>query len=89
MAAQSQPLDVISDGPTTTTLSWSAPLRAGRYDLRAYFQNSTNLEVFQSRVLILNDSSWVSLSSACLPQRGPIVGHLLFREPDGRPGWLA
>jgi len=69
MVAQSQPLDVISDGPTTTTLSWSAPLRAGRYDLRAYFQNSTNVEVFQSRVLILNNSSWVSLSSACLPHQ--------------------
>jgi hypothetical protein len=26
------------------------------------------LEVFQSRVLILNDSSWISLSSTCLPQ---------------------
>lgn len=66
-AAQSQPLDIISDGPTTTVLSWNTPLRAGRYDLRAYFQNSTNLEVFQSSVLILSDSSWVSLSNTCLP----------------------
>jgi len=69
MAAQSQPFDLVSNGPTTTNLTWSEPLRAGRYDLRAYFQNSTNLEVFQSRVLILNDSSWVSLSSSCLPQQ--------------------
>jgi len=69
MAAQSQPLDVISDGPTTTTLTWSAPLRDGRYDLRVYFQNSTSVEASQSRVLILNDSSWVSLSSACLPHQ--------------------
>ena len=74
MAAQSQPVDVVSNGPTATTLTWSAPLRAGRYDLRAFFQNSTNLEVFQSRVLVLNDSSWVSLSSACLPAAGPVVG---------------
>ena len=68
-AAESQPVDITSSGPATTTLEWNTPLRAGRYDLRAYFQNSTNLEVFQSRVLILNDSSWVSLSSACLPQQ--------------------
>lgn len=69
MVAQSQPLDVISDGPTTTTLTWSSPLRAGRYDLRVYFENSTSLEVFRSRVLVLNDSSWVSLSGACLPHQ--------------------
>jgi hypothetical protein len=69
LAAQSQPLDVVSNGPTATNLTWSEPLRAGRYDLRAYFQNSTNLEVFQTRVLILNDSSWVSLSSSCLPEQ--------------------
>jgi hypothetical protein len=69
MAAQSQPVDVVSNGPMATNLTWSAPLRAGRYDLRAFFQNSTNLEVFQSRVLVLNDSSWVSLSTACLPQQ--------------------
>ncbi|MDA4115385.1 MAG: hypothetical protein OK442_02380 [Thaumarchaeota archaeon] len=68
MAAQSQPVDVVSNGPMATNLTWSAPLRAGRYDLRAFFQNSTNLEVFQSRVLVLNDSSWVSLSTTCLPQ---------------------
>lgn len=68
MAAESQPIDISSLGPATTTLTLNAPLRAGRYDLRAYFQNSTNLEVFQTEVLILNDSSWVSLSSACLPQ---------------------
>ncbi|HEV2389228.1 MAG TPA: hypothetical protein VGS04_00740 [Nitrososphaerales archaeon] len=69
MVAQSQPLDVTSDGPTSTTLTWSAPLRAGRYDLRIYFQNSTSVEAFQSRVLILNESSWLSLSTACLPQQ--------------------
>ena len=69
MAAQSQPIDIVSNGPKTANLTWSSPPRAGRYDLRAYFQNSTNLEVFQSSVLILNDSSWVSLSSTCLPQQ--------------------
>jgi len=68
MAAESQPIDVVSDGPANTVLTWNAPLRAGRYELRAFFQNSTNLEVFQSRVLVLNDSSWVSLSTTCLPQ---------------------
>jgi hypothetical protein len=51
-----------------TTLTLNVPLREGRYEMRAYFQNSTNLEVVQSRVLVLNDSSWVSLSSSCLPQ---------------------
>jgi len=68
MAAQSQPFDVISQGPSSTVLAWNTPLRAGRYDLRAYFQNSTSLEVFQTRVLILNDSSWISLSSTCSPR---------------------
>ncbi|HVB96080.1 MAG TPA: hypothetical protein VND41_05715 [Nitrososphaerales archaeon] len=67
MAAQSQPFDVVSNGPANTVLTWNTPLRAGRYDLRTFFQNSTSLEVFQSRVLILNDSSWISLSSTCLP----------------------
>jgi hypothetical protein len=68
MAAQSQPFDVVSNGPANTVLTWNTPLRAGRYDLRAFFQNSTSLDVFQSRVLILSDSSWISLSSTCLPQ---------------------
>jgi hypothetical protein len=68
MAAQSQPFDVVSDGPASTVLTWNTPLRAGRYDLRAFFQNSTSVEAFQSRVLILDNSSWVSLSSTCLPQ---------------------
>jgi hypothetical protein len=68
MAAKSQPFDVVANGPGNTVLTWDTPLRAGRYDLRAFFQNSTSLEVFQSRVLILNDSTWVSLSGACSPQ---------------------
>jgi hypothetical protein len=68
MAAQSQPFDVISSGPANTALTWNTPLREGRYDLRAFFQNSTSLEVFESRVLVLNESSWISLSSACSPQ---------------------
>jgi hypothetical protein len=74
MAAQSQPVDIVSDGPATANLTWSSPLRAGRYDLRVYFENSTNLEAFQSRVLILNDSSWLSLSGACLPQQAQSSG---------------
>ncbi len=67
-AAQSQPIDVAALGPTAATLTWNAPLRAGRYDLRAFYQNSTGLEVSQTEILVLNDSSWVSLSSSCIPQ---------------------
>jgi len=67
-AAQSQPIDIAALGPAAATLTWNAPLRAGRYDLRAFYQNSTNLQVSQTEVLVLNDSSWVSLSSTCIPQ---------------------
>jgi hypothetical protein len=67
--AQSQPVAFVSAGATNTTLTWNMPPREGRYDLRAFFQNSTSLEVVQSRVLIMNaTSSWVSLSEACQPQ---------------------
>jgi hypothetical protein len=64
MAASSQPIALTSNSTLTATLTLNMPLREGRYDLRAYFQNSTGLDVTQSRVLIINDS-WVSLSDAC------------------------
>lgn len=67
MTAASQPITLASSSTSTTALTWSMPLREGRYGLRAYFQNSTSLEVVQSSVLIVNDSSWVSLSGSCRP----------------------
>jgi len=68
MTAESQPVTFVTQGTTNTTVTWNMPLREGRYDLRAFFQNSTSLDVFQSRLLIVNDSSWVSLSGACQPE---------------------
>jgi len=74
LAAESQPVTVApatalnSTSGTSSALTWSMPLREGRYDMRAYFQNATSLDVVQSNLLILNDSSWVSLSDSCLPQ---------------------
>jgi hypothetical protein len=88
MAAESQPFDVVSSGLGSTVLTWNTPLRAGRYDLRAFFQNSTSLEVFQSRVLIINDSSWISLSSTCLPQtlQSPGISYSA-NLTSGQAGW--
>ncbi|HYR04126.1 MAG TPA: hypothetical protein VEO75_01955 [Nitrososphaerales archaeon] len=68
MTAESQPVTFTSAGKASATLTLNMPLREGRYDLRAFFQNSTNLEVIQSRLLVMSDSSWVSLSDACQPQ---------------------
>lgn len=68
MAAESQPVNFVTQGTLNTTVTWNMPLREGRYDLRAYFQNSTSLDVFQSRLLVVNDTSWVSLSGDCQPQ---------------------
>jgi hypothetical protein len=67
MTAESRPVALASNATSTTTLTLNMPLRGGRYDLRAYFQNSTSLEVIQSRVLITNDFPWVSLSASCQP----------------------
>lgn len=67
MTAQSPPVTFTATGTVNTTLSLDAPLREGRYDLRAYFQNSTSLGVVQTRVLVLNDSYWVSLKDTCHP----------------------
>ncbi|HKT21977.1 MAG TPA: hypothetical protein VJR06_05130, partial [Nitrososphaerales archaeon] len=69
LAARSIPVDITTNGPMNTTLAWNAPLRAGRYDLRSYFENSTGIAVFQTRVLVLNSSVWVPLSSVCPPQQ--------------------
>jgi len=67
-AASSQPIAISSKGTANTTVTWNTPLRAGRYDMRTYFQSATNLDVVQSRLLILNSTSWVSLTSVCSPQ---------------------
>jgi hypothetical protein len=68
LAADSQPVAFSTNGTATTTLAWNLPVHAGRYQIRAYFQNSTSLEVVQRSILILNDSSWVPLTSTCPPQ---------------------
>jgi hypothetical protein len=68
MAAESRPVTFVSQGSMNTTVTWNMPLRDGRYGLRAFFQNSTSLDVFQSRILVVNASSWVPLSVACPPQ---------------------
>jgi hypothetical protein len=65
MTAKSQPVVLASDAILNTTVAWNMAPREGRYDLRAYFQNSTSLEVVQSRVLIISDAYWVSLSDSC------------------------
>jgi hypothetical protein len=67
-AADSQPVAFSTNGTATTTLAWNLPVHAGRYQIRAYFENSTSLEVVQRSILILNDSSWVPLTNACPPQ---------------------
>ncbi len=68
MAAQSQPIDLSGSGSLATGLTWNAPIRAGRYDLRAFFENSTSIEVSHYQVLVLNGSSWVPLTAGCRPQ---------------------
>jgi hypothetical protein len=74
LAAESQPVVVApttalnSTSGNSTALTWSMPMREGRYDMRAYFQNATSLDIVQSNLLILNDSLWVSLSDSCPPQ---------------------
>jgi len=68
LAASSQPVAFASSGGANATLTWSTPMREGRYELRAYFQNSTDLELVQSNVLVLSGTSWVSLSNACQPE---------------------
>jgi hypothetical protein len=67
MTAESQPVALASNATLNTTLTWNMAPREGRYELRAYFQNSTSLEVVQSRVLVIFDSYWVSLSESCKP----------------------
>jgi len=68
MTAASQPIAIVASGTTSAPLTLNMPLAEGRYEMRAYFQNSTSLDAVQSSVLIVNDSSWVSLSNACQPQ---------------------
>ncbi len=68
MAADSQPVPFSTNGTATTNLEWNAPVHEGLYEMRAYFQSSTALDVVQGTVLVLNDSSWVSLTTACPPQ---------------------
>ena len=68
MTASSQPIAIVSAGSVTAPLNLNMPLNEGRYELRAYFQNSTSLEVVQKSVLVVNATSWVSLSDDCPPE---------------------
>jgi len=68
LTAQSPPVTFTAPGTVNTKLTLNMPLREGRYNLRAYFQNSSSLDVVQTRVLVMNDSSWISLSDSCPPE---------------------
>jgi len=68
MAAASPPVPFSTTGTVNTTLTWDLPVHEGQYEMRAYFQNSTSLDVVQSTIIVLSASSWVSLDDACLPQ---------------------
>lgn len=68
MAAASQPVAFSKNGTATTTVAWNVPVHPGRYEMRTYFQNSTGLDVVQSSVLVLGDTSWVPLNGACPTQ---------------------
>lgn len=68
MAAQSQPIDISGSGHIPASFTWNAPIRAGRYDLRAFFENSTGIAVSHYSVIVMNQSSWVPLTAACSPQ---------------------
>jgi hypothetical protein len=71
MTAESQPVTFVSPGSVNGTLTLNMPLREGRYELRAFFQNSTSLEVVRDRIIVTSDGArtlWVSLSDACPPQ---------------------
>lgn len=67
LAASSSPVAIVSNSNATAPLNWNAPVREGRYDLRAYFQNSTSLLVEEAGVLVLGATSWISLSGSCVP----------------------
>jgi hypothetical protein len=69
LAADSQPLAFNTSGTANVTLAWNMPVLQGQYEMRAYFRNSSSLDVVDSSILILNESSWVSLTSDdCVPQ---------------------
>jgi hypothetical protein len=68
LAADSQPLAFDKSGTANATLAWNMPVLEGQYEMRAYFRNSTSLDVVDSSILILNESSWVSLTDDCAPQ---------------------
>jgi hypothetical protein len=68
LAADSQPLAFNTSGTANVTLAWNMPVLQGQYEMRAYFRNSTSLDVVDSSILILNESSWVSLTDDCAPQ---------------------
>jgi hypothetical protein len=68
LAADSQPLAFDTSGTANVTLAWNMPVLEGQYEMRAYFRNSTSLDVVDSSILILNESSWVSLTDDCVPQ---------------------
>ena len=88
MTASSQPVAIVASGTTTAPLTLNMPIREGRYEMRAYFQNSTNLEAVQSSVLVVNSTSWVSLTNACQPQaiQSPSVSYAASLT-NGEANW--
>lgn len=69
LAASSQPVAFTSPGASNSTLRWSAPMRDGRYDLRAYFRDSSGLQLVESSLLVVNGTTWVSLTNQCAPEQ--------------------
>ncbi len=88
MTATSQPIAIVATGSTTAPLTLNMPIREGRYEMRAYFQNSTSLETIQSSVLVVNSTSWISLSNACQPQpvQSPSVSYAASLT-NGQSNW--
>jgi hypothetical protein len=60
---ESSPILIGEAGKTNTSVSWALPPREGRFEVRAFFQNSTVFEVSESRVLILDTGTWTPLDS--------------------------
>lgn len=63
-AATSIPIIVSSAGQSNTSLGWEANPRIGRYEARAFFENSSgSIFVAQERILVPDYETWLSLDS--------------------------
>ena len=69
--AESSPVVISAPGTTNIPVSWAVPPREGRFEVRAFFQNSTVFQVSQSRTLIMSPGSWTSLDSCQANPIGP------------------